>query len=116
MNEGINKGINCDSSYSSDEINITMTENTHNCQLINVDRVRWPVQLNCNVDKVDEFGEVIQKYKVLCYKNICLWIMKNSKDEEWNVLVMKIYLQHHKSVNNKFKLSVALKNDYWIPD
>ena len=115
MNEGMNEGTNCDSGYNSNGIDVTMTENTYDCQLINIDRAKQPVWLNCNIDKVDEFGEVIWKYKALCYKDICLWIMKNPKDGEWDVLAMKVHLQHHKGVNNKPKLFIAPKNDHWTP-
>ena len=112
--KGMNESINCDSGYSSNKINVIIIENTYYCQLINVDIIRQSVQLNCDVNKVDKFGEVIWKYKALCYEDICLWIVKNPKNRKWNVLAMEIYLQYHKSVNNKLKLSVIPKSDYWI--
>ena len=112
--KGIDEGINHNNSYSSDRIDVIMMKNTYDCQLINIDEAKQLMQLNCNINKINEFGKVIQKYKVLCYKDICLWIMKNPKDREQDVLAMKIHLQHHKNVNNKLKSSVTLKGDYWI--
>ena len=114
--KGTDEGINYNNSYNSDEINVIIMKNTHDCQSINVDRARWLMWLNCDMNEINKFGKVIQKYKVLCYENICLWIIKNPKDEKWDVLAMKVHLQHHKSVNNKLKLFIVLKNDYWISD
>ena len=112
MDKGTDKGINHDNDYSSNRIDVIMTKDTHNCQSINVNGARQPVQLNCNMNKVNKFGEVIQKYKVLCYENICLWIMKNLKNGEQDVLAMKVHLWHHKDVNNKLKPFIALKDDH----
>ena len=59
MNKGTDEGTNCDSSYSSNRINVIMMKDTHNCQLINVNETKQPVRPNCNMDKVDEFGKMI---------------------------------------------------------
>lgn len=110
--KGTDEGTNHDSGYSSDGIDITMTEDTDDCQPINVDGARRPVRPNCDVDEVDEFGEAIRKYKALCYEDICLWIVKNPKDGERDVLAMEVHLRHHKGVDNKPKPSVAPKGDH----
>ena len=106
--------INCNNSYSSNRINVTMMEDTHNCQSINIDKIKQSVQLNCNMNEINKFKKAIQKYKALCYKNICLWIIKNLKDKEQDVLAMKVHLQHHKDVDNKPKPFIILKGDHWI--
>ena len=49
-----------------------------------------------------------RKYKALCYEDICLWIVKNPKKGERDVLAMEVHLRHHKGVDNKPKPYVAL--------
>jgi hypothetical protein len=77
---------------------VTMTENTNNKEL---------VQQDCDA-KLDKFGEAIRKYKALCYKDICLWIVQNPKPGERDILAMEVHLWHHKGVDNKPKPYVAL--------
>ena len=67
------------------------------------------MQQDCDVDEFNKFEEAVQKTKALCYKNICLWIIKNPQKGEQDVLAMEVHLQHHKGVNKKPKLYIALK-------
>jgi hypothetical protein len=64
------------------------------------------------VDELDEFGEARRKYKVLCYEDICLWIIKNPKGGERDVLAMEVHLQYYKGMDNKSKLYVVLNAIY----
>jgi hypothetical protein len=43
------------------------------CLLSEVDLAGRPVWQNGDVDELDEFGEARQKYKALCYKDVCFW-------------------------------------------
>jgi hypothetical protein len=65
------------------------------------------VQQACDAAKLDEFGEAIQKCKAFCYEDICLWIVKNPKRGERDLLIMEVSLQHHKGVDNKPKLYIT---------
>jgi Protein of unknown function (DUF3435) len=65
------------------------------------------VQQDCDA-KLDKFGEAIRKYKALCYKDICLWIVQNPKRGERDLLAIEVHLRHHKGVDNKPKLYVTL--------
>jgi hypothetical protein len=87
-----------DSGYNTDEMEVTMTENTNNKEL---------VQQDCDAE-LDKFREAIRKYKALCYEDICLWIVQNPKPGERDILAMEVHLRHHKGVDNKPKPYVAL--------
>jgi len=57
--------------------------------------------------ELDEYGDPIRKYKSLCYEDICLWVVKNPKHGERDILALEVYLQHHKGVDKKPKPYVA---------
>ena len=57
--EGINEGTNCNNDYSSNRIDVIMMEDTHDCQLINVNEAKQPVWPNCDMNEVNEFGKAI---------------------------------------------------------
>jgi hypothetical protein len=95
------------SGYNTDEIEVTMTENTDICYNTKIDKFREPVQQDCDTE-LDKFEEMIQKYKTLCYKDICLWIVQNPKQRERDILIIEVYLQYYKGVDNKSKLYVVL--------
>ena len=97
-----------DSGYSSDGTNVTMTEDTANYYTAEVDEVREPLRPNCDAAELDEHREAIRKYKALCYEDICLWIVRNPKRGERDLLVMEVHLRHHKGVDNKPKPYIAL--------
>lgn len=48
-----------------------MTEDTNSCYTTKINKFKELKQQICNATKLDEFGEAIQKYKALCYKDIC---------------------------------------------
>ena len=80
-----------------------MMEDTDDYHPIEVDGAGPPVRQNGNVAKPDEFGDVIRKYKALCYEDICLWIVKSLKKRERDLLAMEVHLRHHQGVDNKPK-------------
>jgi len=47
---------------------------------------------NCDAE-LDKFREAIWKYKALCYKDICLWIVQNPKREERDLFAIKVLLK-----------------------
>ena len=104
-----------DSGYSSDGIDVTMTENTDDCFPIQVDKAGQPSWQDCDVDEFDEFGEAVRKYKALCYEDICLWIVKNPQKGERDVLAMEVHLRHHKGVENKPKPYVVFNSVHLNP-
>jgi hypothetical protein len=87
-----------------------MTEDTDDCYPVEVDGAGRSVGRNYDATELDEFEEVIQKCKALYYKDICVWIVKNLRKGERDLLEMEIYLRHHKGVDSKPKLYIALKD------
>jgi hypothetical protein len=104
--EGTDETADRDSGYNSDRTDVTMTEDTDDCFTVELDGAGQPVRQNG--DELDEFGEARRKYKALCYEDICLWIVRNPKEGERDILAMEVHLRHHKGVDNKPKPSVAL--------
>jgi hypothetical protein len=108
--EGTNESASRDSGYSSDRTDVAMTADTDGRHLVEVDGAGGPVQQKCDAAELDEFREAVRKCKALCYEDICLWIVKNPKNGERDVLAMEVHLQHHKGVDNKPKPYVPLKD------
>jgi hypothetical protein len=106
--EGTDETADRDSGYNSDRTDVTMTEDTDDCFTVELDGAGQPVRQNGDADELDEFGEARRKYKALCYEDICLWIVRNPKEGERDILAMEVHLRHHKGVDNKPKPSVAL--------
>jgi hypothetical protein len=74
--EDIDEDAGNDSGYgTTEETDITMTEDVDDCYTAEVDELGEPVQQACNTAELDEFGEAIRKCKALCYEDICLWIV-----------------------------------------
>jgi len=65
------KITNHDSGYNTNEMEVTMTENTDTCYNTKIDEFKELVQQDCDA-KLDKFEEAIRKYKALCYEDICL--------------------------------------------
>lgn len=79
-NKEINKNTNHNSSYSiTEKTNTTITKDIDNYYTTKVNKSGEPVQQIYNTTELDEFEKAIQKYKILCYKNICLQIVQNPK-------------------------------------
>lgn len=97
-----------DSGYNSDETGATMTEDTNKWYTTELDQCGQPLRQNSDDIKPGEFEEAKRKYKALCYEDICLWIVKNPKQGERDLLAMEVHLQNHKGVDNKPKPYVAL--------
>ncbi len=107
IDEDINETTDYDSSYNTDEIEVTMTEDMDSCYTTEIDRFGDPEQQICDTAELDEFGEAIQKYKALCYEDICFWIVQNLKRGRRDLLAIEVHLRHHKGIDNKPKLYVA---------
>jgi hypothetical protein len=90
--KGTDKSAGRNSGYSSDGTDITITEATDDCYPVEVDGTRRPVRQNRNTGELTASGEAVRRYKALCYKDICLWIIKNPKKGERDLLAIEIYL------------------------
>lgn len=91
-----------DSDYGTDGTDTTMTKDTCNTSVLEIDEGSVP-QTSTGGAKYDEFGEAIRQYKALCYEDICLWIVQNPRPEGRDLLAMEVHLRHHKGVDNKPK-------------
>jgi hypothetical protein len=105
--EGTDESAGRDSGYSSDGTDVVMTQDTDDCYPVEVDGAGRPVRQNSDAGELTESGEAIRKCKALCYEDICLWIVKNPKKGERDLLAMEVHLRHHKGVDNKPKPYVA---------
>jgi len=61
-----------DSGYNSDGTDVTMTEDMDKCYTTELDECRQPLHQISDPTEPSEFEEAKQKYKALCYKDICL--------------------------------------------
>ena len=104
-----NESTDCNSRYNSDEIDTPMREGYDEFCIITTGRSGEPGQQDCDNIELDEFREVIQKYKVLYYEDIYLQIIQNLRIGERDILVIEIYLRHYRGVDNKPKLYIALQ-------
>jgi hypothetical protein len=107
-NEGTDLHGCLDSGYNSDGTDVTMTEDTDKRYTTELDACGQPLRQNSDDAEPREFEEAKRKYKALCYEDICLWIVRNPKQGERDVLAMEVHLQNHKGVDNKPKPYVAL--------
>jgi hypothetical protein len=99
------------SGYRSDGTDDTATEDTGGCYTTEVNGLEEPVRRSAGKHKtqeLDEFGEPVREYKALCYEDICLWVVKNPKRGDRDLLAMEVNLRHHKGADNKPKPCVTL--------
>jgi hypothetical protein len=102
-------GHSCsDSGYSSDGTDVTITEDTDKCYTTKLDKFEQPLRQNSDAAEPGAFEEAKRKYKALCYKDICIWIVQNPKRGKRDLLAIEVHLQNHKGVDNKPKPYVAL--------
>ncbi|KAH6725063.1 hypothetical protein BKA61DRAFT_688492 [Leptodontidium sp. MPI-SDFR-AT-0119] len=101
--EDMDEYFGSDSGYNSDR-----TEDTDKCYTTEIVGCGEPLRQNLDTIKPSEFEEAKRKYKALCYKDICLWIVQNPKRGERDLLAMKVHLQNHKGVDNKPKPTTFL--------
>jgi hypothetical protein len=95
----------------SDEMDDTTTEDTADCYTSEVNDLGAPVQssaLGQPTQDPDEFREPVREFKALCYEDICLWVVKNPKRGDRDLLAMEVNLRHHKGADNKPKPCVKL--------
>ena len=107
FDENTGESADRDSGYSSDGTDIIITEDTDDCYPVEVDGTGRRVQQNCDTAELNEFREAIRKCKTLCYEDICLWIVKNPKKGERDLLAIEVHLRHYKGVDNKPKPYIA---------
>lgn len=91
-----------DSGYNSDRTDVLIVEDTDNNYTGKVEGSGEPMR-DCDTMELDESAETIRKYKALCYEDICLWIVRNPRNGQRDVLAMEIHLQNHKGVDRKPK-------------
>ncbi|KAH8800214.1 hypothetical protein F5884DRAFT_838162 [Xylogone sp. PMI_703] len=77
-----------DSDYSNEGSGM-MAEDANDCSTAEVDCAERPMPPNGDTAKLDEYGEAIRQWKALCYEDICLWIVKNPKKGERDILAME---------------------------
>jgi hypothetical protein len=53
-------------------------------------------------DESDQRGSV-RKHKALCYEDIILWVVKDPKGGQRDVLAIEIFFRYHKGADNKLK-------------
>jgi hypothetical protein len=95
----------------SDGTDDTATEDTANCYTSEVNDLGAPVRssaLEQRTQDPDEFREPVREFKALCYEDICLWVVKNPKRGDRDLLAMEVNLRHHKGADNKPKPCVDL--------
>ncbi|KIN08326.1 hypothetical protein OIDMADRAFT_23134 [Oidiodendron maius Zn] len=103
------------SGYNSNKADTPITEGGNNCCTIEADWLGKPRQQDCNATDIDEFRELIRKYKVLCYEDICLWVVRNPRRGERDVLAIEVHLHHYKEMDNKPKPITFLFQENILP-
>jgi hypothetical protein len=92
----------CDSDSTDD----TATEDTTDYYTSEVNNLGAPVRssaLEQPTQDPDKFREPVREFKALCYEDICLWIVKDPKGGDRDLLAMEVNLRHHKGADNKPK-------------
>jgi hypothetical protein len=107
LDEGLDEDTGYDSGYGTEERDVTITDDADNCSTAQVNELGEPLRQACNAAEPGEFGEAVWKYKALCYKDICLWIVQNPKRGGRDLLAIEVSLRHYKGVDNKPKPYVA---------
>ncbi len=92
-----------DSGYGTEETDVTMTEDLDNCYVTELNEFGGEELPSYDDTAANEFGEGKRMCKALCYEDICLWIVKNPKEGERDLLAMEVHLRNHKGVDNKPK-------------
>jgi hypothetical protein len=96
-----------DSGYSSDRGSPLVADRELGRGTMEVDELSNPIPEGVNGPRVVE-SEEIQNWKLLCYEDICLWIVQNPKPGERDVLAMEVLLRHHKGADKKPKPYVPI--------
>ena len=81
-----------DSGYGTEETDVTMTEDLDDCYVTELDEFRGTESQSDDDTATDEFGEGKRTCKALCYEDVCLWIVKNPKEGERDLLAMEVHL------------------------
>jgi len=97
-----------DSGYGTEQTDVTMTEDLDNPYVTELNQFTGQESQACDSTAADEFGEGQRMCKALCYEDICLWIVKNPKEGERDLLAMEVHLRNHKGVDNKPKPTTFL--------
>lgn len=97
--------------YDSDGTDNTATKDTANYYTSEVNDSGEPVRtstLKQQIQDPDELREPVREFKALCYEDICLWIVKDPKGGDRDLLVIEVNLRHYKGADNKPKPCVKL--------
>ena len=97
--------------YDSDRTDSIATKDTADCYMSEVDDLGALVRSSAveqQTQDPDEFREPVREFKALCYKDVCLWVVKDPKRGGRDLLAMEVNLCHHKGVDNKPKPCVDL--------
>jgi hypothetical protein len=98
FDEGVEIGADGDSGYSSDMTDATVAKDIEECDPMDESQeLAWQ---DYYAAELGELAEVSREYKALCYEDIILWVVRNPKKGERGVLVMEVYLRHHKGVRS----------------
>lgn len=95
----------------SDGTDYMATEDTAACYISEVNNSGAPVRSSAPMQPThdpNEFREPVREFKALCYEGICLWIVKDPKGGDRDLLAMEVNLRHHKGADNKPKPCVKL--------
>ena len=93
----------------SDGTDDTATEDTATCYISEVNDSGAPLQSSgpaLLTHDPRELREPVREFKALCYEDICLWIVKDPKGGDRDLLAMEVNLRHHKGADNKPKPNV----------
>ena len=97
---------NGDFEYDSDRTDDTATKDTADCYTSEVNALGAPVRSSAvgqQTQDPDEFREPVREFKALCYEDVCLWVVKDPKRGDRDLLAMEVNLRHHKGADNKPK-------------
>ena len=95
----------------SDETDDTVTEDTADCYTSEVNDLGAPVRSSAfkqSTQDPNELREPVREFNALCYEDICLWVVRNPRRGDRDLLAMEVNLRHHKGVGNKPKPCVKL--------
>ena len=90
--------------YESDETDDT--EITTDLSIVSDERdkaVELPRALQSTASDGNEEQDQIRRHKALCYEDLVLWIVKDPKGGQRDVLAMEAFFRYHKGADNKPK-------------
>ncbi|KAH8797870.1 FluG domain-containing protein [Xylogone sp. PMI_703] len=104
-----------DSGYSSDDSDAVVTDDRMDCYPVEISNENDLPPSDNDIPMLDYVDEKIRSCKALCYEDIELWIVQNLKPGGRDLLVMEVFLRHHKGVDNKPKPTIFLFRENDLP-